>query len=81
MSHSSLGAAWRDCRALCDAGYSVWYDEFNLTLCDGLIRSIDRGLAESRYGIVIITGREAVTPAPGAHKTGAKLRVSRGFVP
>jgi hypothetical protein len=41
--------------ALRDAGYSVWYDEFTLALGDSLIRNIDRGLAESRYGIVIIS--------------------------
>ncbi len=42
-------------QALRDAGYKVWYDEFSLTLGDGLVRSIDRGLAESRYGIVILS--------------------------
>lgn len=41
--------------ALRDAGYRVWYDEFSLALGDGLVRSIDRGLAESRYGIVVIS--------------------------
>jgi hypothetical protein len=34
---------------------SVWYDEFELRLGDSLRRTIDRGLAESRFGIVILS--------------------------
>jgi len=41
--------------ALREAGLSVWYDEFTLTLGDSLRRSIDRGLASSRYGVVILS--------------------------
>jgi WD40 repeat protein len=41
--------------ALTRAGYSVWYDEYALRLGDSLGRSIDRGLAESRYGIVVLS--------------------------
>jgi len=33
----------------------VWYDEFTLTVGDGLRRSIDYGLAHSRYGVVVIS--------------------------
>ena len=39
--------------ALTEVGLKVWYDEYSLTLGDSLRRSIDRGLAESKYGIVI----------------------------
>lgn len=41
--------------ALSEAGLKVWYDEFALTLGDSLRRSIDYGLAKSRYGIVILS--------------------------
>lgn len=41
--------------ALRDAGLSVWYDEFTLRVGDSLRRSIDSGLAESRYGVVILS--------------------------
>jgi hypothetical protein len=41
--------------ALVDAGYRIWYDEFELKLGDSLRRSIDKGLAGSRYGIVILS--------------------------
>lgn len=41
--------------ALRRAGLRVWYDEFTLTLGDSLRRSIDRGLAQSRYGVVILS--------------------------
>ena len=33
----------------------VWYDEFTLTVGDSLRRSINKGLANSRYGIVVIS--------------------------
>lgn len=36
-------------------GLSVWFDESTLTLGDSLRRSIDKGLARSRYGIVIVS--------------------------
>jgi hypothetical protein len=40
---------------LTDAGYKIWYDEFQLKVGDSLRRSIDRGLAKSRFGIVILS--------------------------
>ena len=36
-------------------GLKIWYDEFTLKIGDRLSRSIDNGLANSRYGIVIIS--------------------------
>lgn len=33
----------------------VWYDEFSLNVGDSLRRSIDRGLSQSRYGIVVLS--------------------------
>jgi hypothetical protein len=41
--------------ALTRAGLKVWYDEFTLTLGDNLRRAIDRGLAGSKYGAVILS--------------------------
>lgn len=38
-----------------ERGLSVWYDEFTLTIGDSLRRSIDRGLARSRFGVVIVS--------------------------
>ena len=37
------------------AGFSVWYDEFQLKIGDKLRRSIDKGLATSRFGIVVFS--------------------------
>ena len=37
------------------SGLRVWFDEFTLTVGDSLRRSIDRGLANSRFGIVVIS--------------------------
>jgi hypothetical protein len=42
-------------KALLDEGLRVWYDEFTLTLGDHLRRSIDKGLALSRYGLVVLS--------------------------
>lgn len=33
----------------------VWYDEFSLTVGDSLRQSIDRGLAESKFGIIVLS--------------------------
>lgn len=41
--------------ALVQQGIRVWYDNFELTLGDSLRKSIDRGLANSRFGIVILS--------------------------
>ena len=37
------------------SGLRVWFDEFTLTVGDSLRRSIDRGLASSRYGVVVVS--------------------------
>jgi hypothetical protein len=36
-------------------GFWVWYDEFTLEVGDSLRQSIDRGLINSRYGIIILS--------------------------
>ncbi len=41
--------------ALEKMGYRIWYDEFELQVGDSLRQSIDHGLANSRYGIVILS--------------------------
>lgn len=41
--------------ALKNKGIKVWYDEFELKIGDSLRRKIDKGLANSRFGIVIIS--------------------------
>lgn len=42
-------------QAMTKAGIRVWYDEYTLTWGDRLRRSIDRGLASSKYGIVVLS--------------------------
>lgn len=37
------------------AGLRIWYDEFEIKVGDSLRRSIDRGLSNSRFGIVIFS--------------------------
>ena len=41
--------------ALAQHGFKVWYDEFELKLGDSLSKSIDYGLSNSAYGIVVLS--------------------------
>ena len=42
-------------KALEAGGASVWYDEFTLNVGDSLRREIDRGLVNSRFGVVVLS--------------------------
>ena len=42
-------------QALVENGLKVWYDEFELKIGDSLRRKIDRGLAKSHFGIVVLS--------------------------
>jgi TIR domain len=41
--------------ALQACGLAVWYDEFELRIGSSLRRSIDQGLASSRFGVVVLS--------------------------
>ena len=41
--------------ALKSEGLTVWYDEFELKIGDSLRRKIDKGLANSKFGIVVLS--------------------------
>ena len=41
--------------ALVEKGLRVWFDDFTLTLGDSLRRSIDKGLLNSHYGIIVLS--------------------------
>lgn len=41
--------------ALREKGIKVWYDEFEMKIGDSLRRKIDKGLANSRFGIVVVS--------------------------
>lgn len=38
-----------------EMGYYIWYDEFKLRIGDSLRQSIDKGLVNSKFGIVILS--------------------------
>jgi len=40
---------------LISKGLNVWYDDFTLSLGDSLRRSIDKGIAKSHYGVVVLS--------------------------
>lgn len=41
--------------ALRDAGFAVWYDEYELTMGDSLLRKIGEGLRTSDFGVVVLS--------------------------
>ncbi len=51
-------------RALTEFGLDIWYDEFSLKVGDSLSRSIDKGLAESNFGVVVLRPSFLAKPWP-----------------
>jgi len=43
------------CQRLAGEGLKIWYDEFSLRVGDSLRESIEKGLANSRFGIVVLS--------------------------
>ena len=60
--------------ALQQAGVQVWYDEFRLRVGDSLSESIDAGLAQSRFGVVIISKQFLKKPWPNGELRGLVSR-------
>ena len=57
-AHEDKPVAGPIARALEDVeGLAVWYDDDRLELGDGLCSSIDEGLAQSRFGVLILSPR------------------------
>lgn len=50
--------------ALRSLGASVWYDEFSLRIGDSLSGSIDKGLSNSSFGLVVISQNFMIKPWP-----------------
>ncbi len=62
-------------------GLRVWYDDFSLRLGDSLRQSIDRGLARSRFGVVILSGYFFEKHWPQQELNGlVTLEVNRGKI-
>lgn len=58
ISHASedkVGFVRELAEALQSQGAKVWYDEYTLKVGDSLRRNIDRGLANSRFGVVVLS--------------------------
>ncbi len=60
--------------ALRSYGLKVWYDEFSLSFGQSLSESIDKGLAKSRYGLVIISPNFIAKPWPKRELRGLTAR-------
>lgn len=65
-------------KALRDSGVSVWFDEFSLKLGDSLRASIDFGLANSRYGVVVLSKNFFAKHWPVQELNGLSARESEG---
>jgi len=50
--------------ALRRLGVSIWYDEFSLRPGDSLSKSIDKGLSDSKFGLVVISPHFLKKPWP-----------------
>jgi hypothetical protein len=64
--------------ALRSHGLRVWYDDFSLQLGDSLRESIDRGLARSRFGIVILSVHFFAKRWPQKELNGLATREANG---
>jgi TIR domain. len=64
--------------ALQESGLRVWYDDFSLRLGDSLRESIDRGLARSRFGVVILSGHFFSKHWPTQELNGLATREADG---
>jgi hypothetical protein len=81
-----ISHAWEDkesfarplAKALEAKGVRVWFDEFTLTVGDRLRRSIDYGLANSRYGIVVLSPHFFAKEWPQKELDGLVERESGG---
>ncbi|MDP3790665.1 MAG: toll/interleukin-1 receptor domain-containing protein [Candidatus Omnitrophota bacterium] len=59
-------------------GYRIWYDEFELQVGDSLRQSIDRGLVNSRYGIVVLSNAFFAKNWPQYELNGLTAKEMRG---
>jgi hypothetical protein len=59
-------------------GLRVWYDEFSLTLGDSLRQSIERGLARSLFGVVILSPHFFAKHWPQQELNGLATREEEG---
>ncbi len=59
-------------------GFSVWYDEYVLKLGDSLPGEIDRGLANARFGVVILSSHFFAKNWPRRELDGLAAREVRG---
>jgi hypothetical protein len=66
-------AEWLD-----ELGAHVWYDEFQLRPGDSLIAAIDRGLASSRFGLLILSKAFLAKPWPDYERRGLTTRELAG---
>jgi len=64
--------------ALQTAGLKVWFDESTLRVGDGLRRSIDRGLARSQFGIVVVSKAFLAKEWPQRELDGLVAREEEG---
>jgi hypothetical protein len=60
--------------ALSSLGVTVWYDEYSLRLGDSLSKSIDKGLAESAFGLVVVSPDFIAKPWPEYELRGLVAR-------
>ena len=80
ISHASEDKPFvrRLANALIEQGLRVWFDEFTLRVGDSLNRTINHGLANSRYGIVVLSPNFFAKKWPQDELAGLTARESLG---
>ena len=68
----------RSQKALKEEGLQVWYDEFELRIGSSLRRTIDRGIARSRFGVVVLSESFFEKGWPGYELDGLVTRAVSG---
>ena len=62
-----------------ELGISVWYDEFTLKVGDSISTSINKGLSQSRFGLVVISQAFINKPWPKAELEGlSAVAITKG---
>lgn len=65
-------------RALRDLGVGVWYDEFSIELGDSVSEKIDQGIANARFGIVVVSKSFIQRPWPNNESQSLVNRAVEG---
>ena len=71
-----MSAPWA--AALTARGFEIWYDDLTLKVGDSLRQSIDKGLANSRFGVVVLSSAFFAKNWPQYELNGLTVKEMQG---